>query len=242
METLHSSSYNAIPQKPEGATRILLVRHCEAEGNTNGRFQGSSDCGISGNGEKQLELLALRLRNIRIDAMYSSPLKRAWLTAEAVNRYHHLPIHAEKRLQEIDGGDYEGLRWADLPKVAPEQDANWYTAPQNFCAPHGESMRQVYDRVWEAVRAIVRENPGKTVCVASHGCAIRNILCHAMNKPLEQLNDVDWCDNTAVSVIDFDQQGNPHLAVWNDASHLTPEVSVFAKQTWWRRENRERRR
>ena len=56
METLHSSSYNAIPQKPEGATRILLVRHCEAEGNTNGRFQGSSDCGISGNGEKQLEL------------------------------------------------------------------------------------------------------------------------------------------------------------------------------------------
>lgn len=98
METLHSSSYNAIPQKPEGATRILLVRHCEAEGNTNGRFQGSSDCGISGNGEKQLELLALRLRNIRIDAMYSSPLKRAWLTAEAVNRYHHLPIHAEKRL------------------------------------------------------------------------------------------------------------------------------------------------
>ena len=119
METLHSSSYNAIPQKPEGATRILLVRHCEAEGNTNGRFQGSSDCGISGNGEKQLELLALRLRNIRIDAMYSSPLKRAWLTAEAVNRYHHLPIHAEKRLQEIDGGDYEGLLWADLPKVTP---------------------------------------------------------------------------------------------------------------------------
>ena len=52
METLHSSSYNAIPQKPEGATRILLVRHCEAEGNTNGRFQGSSDCGISGNGGK----------------------------------------------------------------------------------------------------------------------------------------------------------------------------------------------
>lgn len=242
MGQLHSSNDSAIPPKAEGTTRILLVRHCEAEGNTNGRFQGSSDCGISGNGEKQLELLALRLRNIRIDSIYSSPLKRARMTAEAINRYHHLTIHEDKRLQEIDGGDYEGLLWADLPKVAPEQDANWYTAPQDFCAPNGESMRQVYDRVWQAIRSIVRENPGKTVCVASHGCAIRNILCHAMNKPLEQLNDVDWCDNTAVSVIDFGEQGNPKIILLNDASHLTPEVSVFAKQTWWRRENMERKR
>lgn len=241
METLHQTNHRPIPPKPEGRTRILLVRHCEAEGNTNGTFQGSSDCGISGSGEKQLELLALRCRNMRIDAIYSSPLKRAWLTAEAVNRYHHLPVHADRRLQEIDGGDYEGLLWADLPKVAPEQDVNWYTAPQDFRAPNGESMRQVYDRVWEAICAIVRENRGRTVCVASHGCAIRNILCHAMNKPLEELNDVDWCDNTAVSVIDFDEQGDPHLVLQNDASHLTPEISVFAKQTWWKRENLERR-
>ena len=63
-----------------------------------------------------------------------------------------------------------------------------------------------------------------------------------MNKPLEQLNDVDWCDNTAVSVIDFGEQGNPKIILLNDASHLTPEVSVFAKQTWWRRENMERKR
>ena len=90
MGQLHSSNDSAIPPKAEGITRILLVRHCEAEGNTNGRFQGSSDCGISGNGEKQLELLALRLRNIRMDSIYSSPLKRARMTAEAINRYHHL--------------------------------------------------------------------------------------------------------------------------------------------------------
>lgn len=240
MEPFHT--YTSIPPKPEGTTRILLVRHCEAQGNTNGTFQGDSDCDISGHGQKQLELLALRCRNVKIDALYSSPLKRAWATAEAINRYHCLPIHCEERLREINGGSLEGLRWEDLSKVAPEQEANWYTAPQDFCAPNGESMQQVYDRVWEAIRSIVRDNPGKTVCVTSHGCAIRNILCHALNKPLEQLNDVDWCDNTGISVIDFDAQGNPKAVLVNDASHLPAEVSTFAKQSWWRRENRERKR
>ena len=103
-------------------------------------------------------------------------------------------------------------------------------------------MRQVYDRVWDALLSIVQENPEKTVCVTSHGCAIRNMLCHAKRWPLERLNDVDWCDNTAMSVIDFDQKEIPSLILENDASHLTPDVSVFAKQTWWKRENLERKR
>lgn len=234
--------HTPIPPKPEEATRVLLVRHCEAEGNTMGVFQGSSDCGISGNGEQQLELLGLRCRNMRIDALYTSPLKRAYQTAEAVNRYHNLPIHTDVRLMELDGGDYEGLPWAELPNVAPEQDSNWYTAPQNFIAPNGESMHQVYDRVWEALLSIVQKNRGKTACVASHGCAIRNMLCHAKGWPLDRLNDVDWCDNTAISVIDFDREDIPHLVLQNDATHLTPDVSVFARQTWWKRENLERKR
>lgn len=100
----------------------------------------------------------------------------------------------------------------------------------------------MYDRVWEALLSIVRENRERTVCVASHGCAIRNMLCRAKGWPLDQLNDVDWCDNTAVSVIDFDREETPHLILQNDATHLTPDVSVFARQTWWKRENLERKR
>ena len=64
-------------------TRVILVRHCEAQGNTDGTFQGRTDCDISGNGETQLELVALRCRNMPIDVIYSSPLKRAYRTAEA---------------------------------------------------------------------------------------------------------------------------------------------------------------
>lgn len=215
-------------------TRIILVRHCEAEGNTNGVFQGHSDCDISGSGETQLDLLGIRCRNMPIDAIYSSPLKRAYKTAEAINRYHGLEIQIDPRLKEINGGDWEGVPWDELPSIYPEEIEVWNKRPYDFTPNGGEAMREVYNRMWECVTDIVRKNQGKTVCVTSHGCAIRNFLCRALNKPIEQINQVGWCDNTAISLIDFDEQLHSNVVMMNDASHLTPETSIFMNQTWWK--------
>jgi broad specificity phosphatase PhoE len=215
-------------------TRIILVRHCEAQGNTNGVFQGHTDCDISGNGATQLELLGVRCRNMPIDAIFSSPLKRAVVTAEAINRYHGLPIQIEPRLMEIDGGEWEGKPWKELPNLYPKESENWNIRPYDFIPNGGESMRAVYSRMWEGITDIVRQNRDKTVCIASHGCAIRNFLCHALNKPIEHINDVGWCDNTAISLIDFDEELHSNVVLMNDASHLTPETSVFMHQTWWK--------
>ena len=54
---------------------------------------------------------------IHLDAVYSSPLKRAYHTAEAVNRYHRLPIHTDGRLMEINGGHWEEKPWEALPEL-----------------------------------------------------------------------------------------------------------------------------
>ncbi len=219
-------------------TRVLLVRHCEAQGNFKRVFQGHTDAEISENGKVQLELLSVRCRNMEIDAIYSSPLKRAYQTAEAVNTYHRLPIQIDAGLIEIDGGCWEGQLWEKLPELYPEDARAWNARPCDFAPEGGEPMRSVYDRIWNAVTGIVRKNPGKNICVTSHGCAIRNFLCRAMGKPIEELNDVDWCDNTAISIIDFDEGMNPHIVLLNDSSHLTEETSTFAKQEWWKPEYR----
>lgn len=210
-------------------TRIILVRHCEAQGNTLGLLQGHTDCDVSGNGEKQLELVALRLRNTPLTAIYSSPLKRACKTAQAINQYHHLPVRIDPRLIEIDMGAWEGRSWASIESGDPELYELWQTSPGKFSAQDGESMRQVADRMWAAIADIVRKNPGGTVCVTSHGCAIRCFLCLALGKPIERLGDVDWSDNTAVSVVEFDESGCPHVKRMNDASHIAPELSVYRR-------------
>ena len=142
-------------------------------------------------------------------------------------------------LIEINGGEWEGEKWAELPDLYPEEAYNWNCAPWNFKTEKGESMRQVYTRMWDTACRIVKANFGKTVCIASHGCAIRNLLCRCMNKPIEELNTVDWVDNTGISIVEFDENLNPHILLLNDASHLSEETSTFATQSWWKPENRE---
>ena len=207
-------------------TKIYLVRHCEAEGNTLGVLQGRSDCGISGNAPKQLELVSLRLRNVPFSAIYSSPLQRAYRTALAIGRYHGLGIRKDEKLVEIDMGSLEGRSWKELQQSEPELVKTWNESLYRFDPPGGESVRHVASRMWGAVLGIARGNPGKTVCAVSHGCAIRSFLCLALGRPLERLGEIPWCDNTAVSVVEIEGEKARVLSM-NDASHLPPELSVY---------------
>ena len=223
-----------------GKTKIIAVRHCEAVGNSERIFCGRLDSDITENGMLQLESLAERMKNVHIDAIYSSPLKRAVKTAEAINKYHNLKINTENDLMEINGGVWEGKKWASFPKLYPQDSYNWNIRPCDFAPENGESMRELYDRIWKAVLLIAEKNRGRTVCAVSHGCAIRNLICRAKNWEIERLNEIEWCDNTAVNVIEFDENMNPKLTTENDSSHISSEISTFAKQSWWKKENRDK--
>lgn len=215
-------------------TKIYLVRHAEAYGNEQRVFQGHMDGDISENGIKQLDCLAERFKTMSFDALCSSPLTRAYKTAQAVNRYHNLPITTMDELMEINAGHWEGQKFADLPTLFPEENRLWNEDPGAFCVIGGESMRHVYDRMWRAVETIVRAHPDQTVAVVSHGCAIRNLLCRASGLPLERLQDIDWCDNTAVSTLTFDASMHAQVLAMNDSSHLSYELSTIPKQGWWK--------
>lgn len=205
-------------------TDLYIVRHCEAAGNRDRTFQGISDCDITDLGEKQLEFLAERFKNIKLDAVYSSPLKRAYLTAEAADKYHGLPITKVDGLIEIDGGEIEGISWVDFPETRPDLEYAWSFEPHNFHPKGGESMRSVYIRSWKAVKKIISENEEKTVLIASHGCTIRNIMCNALGRPVEQLNTVNWADNTGVFHLRFNDINTlPEIITFNDISHLPEE-------------------
>lgn len=219
-------------------TDIYIVRHCEAMGNSQRIFQGVSDCDVTELGAKQLEYVGERFKDIHLDAIYSSPLKRAYKTAEAVNRYHKLPIIVKDKLIEIDGGEIEGISWVDFPETRPELEYHWSVEPHKFHPKDGEPMTSVYKRSWEAICDILAENDGKTVALASHGCTIRNIMCHAQGKPIEELYTVNWADNTGVFLLRFSGKKLPEILMFNDVSHLPEEclpkrsriTNLFAKK------------
>lgn len=216
-------------------TRVYLIRHCEAQGNCMRVFHGRVDSDISENGRRQLERLRERFRGVGFDAVYTSPLLRAYKTAQAADYYRGLPIVADRGLVEINGGHWEGVRFDELGGRFPEENRLWVEEPWKFAPEGGETMRKVFSRISGAVTAIVRANEGRTVVIASHGCAIRNYLCFAHGWPIERLGDVAWCDNTAVSVIDYDGKLRPVIRLENDNSHLNAETSTFGRQMWWRK-------
>lgn len=215
-------------------TRLYLVRHCEAEGNIKHVFQGSYDADISENGKEQLARLKERFRGVQFDTIYSSPLKRAFKTAQAIDSFLKKKIICVDGLREINGGHWEGKNFGLLPELYPDEYEAWANEPWNFSPKGGESMRHIYDRIWNTIISIMKENEGKTVVIASHGCAIRNFICRAKGLPLERMCEVNWLENTSVSTFEFDKALNPIIIGLDDYSHLDNKTYTLQKQTWWR--------
>lgn len=215
-------------------TKVYLVRHAEAMGNIENKFQGHLDADISEKGRLQLNLLSERFKDVEIEKIYSSPLIRTRETANAVNRYHNLPIILKKGLIEINGGDFEGKTWDKLPVLFPDEYDKWQHCLHEFSAPNGESTQQVYDRMRKTVSEIIAESKGSSIAIISHGFALKTFLCSANNHSVDYIREIGWSDNTAVSLIEFDDNFTPSIIFQNDNSHLDENTSTLAHQTWWK--------
>lgn len=214
-------------------TIVYLVRHCEAIGNYKRICHGITDSQITENGKKQLAQLEKRFKNISIDYAYSSHLNRAKETAKAIIKNKNVEVNIDDRLCEINYGDWENIPWAKFPELYPEQSENWSFHPEKYQAPNGESMSDVYNRIKGCLVDIVNKHPGKTIVIASHGCTVRNALCFLHGLTVQNISNISWCDNTAVTKFIY-ENGSFNLIYENDSSHLSEELSTIANQNWWK--------
>lgn len=205
-------------------TKIYLIRHCEALGNVRRIFQGTTDLDISELGAKQLQYLSERFKNIEVDKVYSSPLIRAMKTAHAVADEKGLPVTSHSGLAELDGGIVEGKPFVESFNSIPGLADAWDNRPQDFHPSGGESMRHAYERIWETVLEIVGTGKGKSIAAATHGGVSRCLFCRLLYNDINRLKDVPWCENTAVSLIEFDENLTPKLIYMNDHSHVPDEL------------------
>ncbi len=209
-------------------TEIYLVRHCESEANVSHSYAGRSDVDISEKGAKQLEYLSEAFRNIKLDKVYSTSLKRALKTAEAINKYPQAPIEIEDDFIEIDFGIFDGKPVS----VMPEEFRNtWFQEYHNYYSPKGESVDEVCERVMRGLKKVSKENDGKTIAIASHGCAIRCLMRQLMGLPREKGGEVAWCDNTGINKIIF-QNGEFKIEVENETAHLPDDFKAEPISSW----------
>lgn len=202
-------------------TNLYLIRHAQTQANAERRFQGRLDLPVTEAGEKQIELLTKRMKEIPLDCVYTSPLLRARQTAEAVAAAHGLTPVVCEGVIEISGGDFENHTFVELMETNPLETEHFFKMPHLFHAPGGESYAAVYDRMKEAVLHIVGNNKGKSIAVISHGCATCCFVCYALGVFLDRIPEMGYGGHASVTHITFDDELRPEMQYRFDDSHLT---------------------
>ena len=200
-------------------TRVYLIRHAEAEGNLYRIAQGQDNSNLTDRGWRQVKALEKRFASITIDAIYASDLYRTCATASAVYKPKGLTLHRRKDLREICVGEWEQKTWGEIALTDEGQLENFSNHPDRWQVPGGEDPRAVLKRVLAAVEEIAPAHDGETIALVSHGYAIRLLLSKAQGIALEDLAQTPVGDNTAVSLLEY-ENGNLRLIFRDDNSHL----------------------
>ena len=152
---------------------LYIIRHGQTELNTKMLMQGRSDHPLNETGLAQAEEAARRLAamGVRIDKVYTSPLKRAVSTAEKIAPGSEIVI--DERLIEMDYGPYEGM---DLREPAPEVRA-FFMDFVNVPAPEGmEPLDEVVKRLGRFLEDIKGEAETSDILVSTHAIAMKGAL------------------------------------------------------------------
>ena len=152
-------------------TTILLARHGETDWNREGRFQGWADPPLNATGRAQAVDLSVQLMAEELAAVYSSPLRRAYETAEVVAASRGLEPVTVDALREVDVGSWSGLSRAEIEQRFPEQYARWLAYGQGW--EDGETYEQMVDRVVGALQELAEARDGERILAVTHGGPMR---------------------------------------------------------------------
>jgi probable phosphoglycerate mutase len=186
------------------AVRIIYVRHAESLWNPIGKYQGRLDPELSERGHKQAELLSKILKKYEPSALYSSPLKRTYMTAEYISKEVNLPINIDEDIIEIDHGEWSGMLVEEVKEKYPDMFRQWLYEPETIRFPHGETLIDVYNRVKRFQERMLEKHEGQTVIAVSHTVPIRASFVAGLDLPLARF----WsfgCDNASYSILDYEK-------------------------------------
>ena len=208
--------------------RQILIRHGESLSNREGRVQGQADVELSEVGQRQAAAVADWCRSqpemAAADELWSSPLRRARATAEAIGVAIGKPVQLADDLRELHAGIFQGHLWDDLVVRFPTEVARWQSGDLDYQIPKGESRRQLAERGRQALEALA-DRPTKRMIVVAHGGILtaalgllvgrdHPLLTEASERPFTRLPALANC-----SISELTWPG-PKLVRFNETSHL----------------------
>ena len=204
---------------PLNATRIMAIRHGETAWNVDTRIQGHIDIPLNEHGQLQAERLAEALAaQDTLHAIYTSDLQRAHQTALAVGKRLGLTPVTHQGLRERCFGRFEGLTYAQVGELHPEDALRWKQRDPAWAPPGGESQTEVFARVKAALDAIAAQHVGEHIAIVTHGGVLDVFYRLATGQGISAARTWDL-GNCAINRLLWTPQALT-LVGWADTGHL----------------------
>jgi broad specificity phosphatase PhoE len=156
--------------------RLVLVRHGETDGDSSVRFHGSGDVALSDSGRTQMREVARRLRGEPIEAVVSSPLRRAWEAAWIAGGGAQVRLEADFR--EIHFGRWEGLTREEIEATDPVLYRDWQSKDAGFEFPSGERRADFRARVERGLEGLLASRASHVLVVVHKG--VIRAICESL--------------------------------------------------------------
>jgi broad specificity phosphatase PhoE len=187
--------------------KLILTRHVETIENQRGILQGQNPGTLSKNGKLQAKKLAKRLKDEKIDVIYSSDLKRAVDTTKEIAKYHkNVKIIYSEKLREISHGSFAG-RFS--------KDVDWNNPPNDI-----EKPLEVRIRAKMILDDAYKKYKNKTVLFVSHGFFNRVLFSIIENRPIEDIMNIQKFENTSLSIFEIKEDNKHVIYLLNCIKHL----------------------
>jgi ribonuclease H / adenosylcobalamin/alpha-ribazole phosphatase len=200
-------------------TQLQLLRHGQTELSVERRYSGRGNPALTDLGRRQAEAAAqfVALKG-GIAAVISSPLQRAYDTAEAAAKALGLDVSVDADLIETDFGGWEGLTFGEAAERDPQLHKRWLR-DTSVAPPDGESFDTAAERVGRARARIISEHPGETVLLVSHVTPIKTLLRMALDAGPSILYRMHL-DLASLSIAEFYPDGAASVRLVNQTAYL----------------------
>jgi len=201
---------------------IYFVRHGETEWNIKGILQGSKNSHLTEKGKAQAYKLRDKLEGIHFEGIYTSPLQRAYETAEILRGHKDEAFYVVDDLREMSFGEMEGIPKTEFRALQPEAYNNLWNDPLSYNpeAFKGERFQDVDKRIMDFMKKLVVNHPeGGKFLVISHGMTLKMIFSHIWKHDLDKFWNDPVPENTSVTTVSY-KNNEFNIEKFSDTSHL----------------------
>lgn len=186
---------------------IYIIRHGETVWNKDKRIQGRADIELNDYGRELAVKTGQALRDVRIDYIYASPLKRAYETALLIRGDRDIIIEKDDRIREVSFGIYEGRRMDEL--IADGTSfKDFFDHPEEYVpGDEGESLNELIERGKNFLDDILKKHckDCERIMVVAHGAMNKAIMMSIKNQPLSEFWSGGLQKNCNVIIVDYDE-------------------------------------